>query len=60
MSGTIKTNERVKVLGEGYSLDDQEDMTIKTVSKIWVHQSRYRVEVNRCSASQLVPTDTRP
>eukprot|EP00966_Prymnesium_polylepis_P228821 5295194-Prymnesium_polylepis.1 len=35
----------VKVLGEAYSLDDQEDSAAKTISRLWIYQSRYRVEV---------------
>ena len=50
LSGTIRVGDRVKVLGEGYSLDDTEDMNVQTVSKIWVYQGRYRVEVNRVTA----------
>ena len=35
------------MLGETYTLDDQEDSAVKTVSRLWLHQSRYRVEVSR-------------
>jgi 116 kDa U5 small nuclear ribonucleoprotein component len=28
-SGTLKKNQRVKVLGEAYTLEDEEDMTLK-------------------------------
>lgn len=31
VSGTIKVGDQVSVLGEGYTLDDDEDMTVKTV-----------------------------
>lgn len=49
-SGTVKVGDRVKVLGEGYSLEDQEDASVHEISKIWIFQGRYRVEVNRVTA----------
>eukprot|EP00823_Brevimastigomonas_motovehiculus_P003090 TRINITY_DN1841_c0_g5_i1.p1 TRINITY_DN1841_c0_g5~~TRINITY_DN1841_c0_g5_i1.p1 ORF type:complete len:1015 (+),score=199.04 TRINITY_DN1841_c0_g5_i1:69-3113(+) len=49
-SGTIKVGDKMRVLGEGYSLEDQEDMSIQQVSRIWIYQGRYRVEVNRVTA----------
>lgn len=54
MSGTVRVNDSVRVLGEGYSLDDQEDQTQQQVSKIWVSEGRYRVEVNRATAGNWV------
>ena len=45
LSGTLKVGQDVKVLGETYSLEDQEDSAVKTISKLWLHQSRHRVEV---------------
>jgi U5 small nuclear ribonucleoprotein component len=35
VSGTIKIGDVVSVLGEGYTLEDDEDMTVKTVTDIW-------------------------
>jgi U5 small nuclear ribonucleoprotein component len=39
-SGTLRVDEGVKVLGEGYTLEDQEDMTIKDISALWISESR--------------------
>mmetsp|Transcript_12614 Transcript_12614/g.18871 ORF Transcript_12614/g.18871 Transcript_12614/m.18871 type:complete len:983 (+) Transcript_12614:67-3015(+) len=50
LSGTVRTGMKVRVLGENYSLEDEEDMQIAEVTKIWVFQSRYRVEINRVTA----------
>ena len=50
LSGTLKVGDEVKVLGESYSLDDQEDSATKRVSKLWIHMSRYRVEVDEVPA----------
>ncbi|EEF29877.1 116 kD U5 small nuclear ribonucleoprotein component, putative [Ricinus communis] len=45
-SGQILTGQSVKVLGEGYSPDDEEDMTVKEVTKLWVYQARYRLPIS--------------
>jgi hypothetical protein len=37
--------DRVRVLREGFSLDDDEDMSVKEITKIWVYEARYRIEV---------------
>lgn len=39
-SGTIHPGTTVKVLGEGYTLEDEEDMVTAEVSKIWIHNTR--------------------
>ena len=52
--GTIRVGDTVRVLGEGYSLDDEEDATRKVVSRLWIHQGRYRIEVNRVTAGNWV------
>jgi U5 small nuclear ribonucleoprotein component len=40
MSGTIKRGQTVRVLGEGYSIDDEEDMSMQQVSDVWINESR--------------------
>ena len=40
ISGTLKKGEQVKVLGEGYSPEDEEDMMRATVDDLWVSGSR--------------------
>ena len=35
----------MKVLGENYTKEDEEDMSVQTVHRIWVYQSRYRWEI---------------
>lgn len=53
-SGTIKVGDTVKVLGEGYSAEDEEDMAIKEVTKMWIFNSRYRIEVSEATAGNWV------
>jgi len=33
----ICVDMQVRVLGEGYSLDDEEDMVVKEITKIWIY-----------------------
>ncbi|KAJ0988197.1 hypothetical protein J5N97_006553 [Dioscorea zingiberensis] len=53
-SGTIQTGQTLRVLGEGYSPDDEEDMTIKEVTKLWVYQARYRIPISKAPAGSWV------
>jgi len=40
MSGTVSRGQVVKVLGEGYSLEDEEDMVVQTVDAVMINESR--------------------
>lgn len=39
-SGTVRPGQVVRVLGEGYSIDDEEDMTMQKVLDAWIYESR--------------------
>lgn len=66
MSGTVRAGHQVKVLGENYTLEDEEDMKVKEISRLWLsearyHQfkdyiltARYRVEVDEIPAGNWV------
>ena len=41
MSGTLRKGMDIKVLGEGYSPEDEEDMMQATIEDIWVSEARY-------------------
>ena len=41
LSGTIHAGQPVKVLGENYTLEDEEDSQICTVGRLWVSVARY-------------------
>lgn len=41
MSGTVRRGQVVKVLGEGYSLEDEEDMVSATVDAVLIDESRW-------------------
>ena len=40
MSGTVRKGQAVKVLGEGYSLEDEEDMVPAIVEALMIDESR--------------------
>ncbi|KAI9755404.1 MAG: hypothetical protein M1815_005039 [Lichina confinis] len=54
MSGTARTDQAVRVLGEGYTLDDEEDMTDATISGTWIAEARYNVPVSGVPAGNMV------
>ena len=54
MSGTAKPGQQVRVLGEGYSLDDEEDMTNATISDVWIAETRYNVPTSGIPAGNWV------
>ncbi|CAG0889247.1 unnamed protein product [Darwinula stevensoni] len=54
LSGTLHSGQEVVILGENYSLADEEDSRTMIVGRLWVYESRYRVEVNRVPAGNWV------
>lgn len=54
MCGTLKVNDRVRVLGENFSPDDEEDCVVKTVSNMWIYEARYRIPVKEARAGAWV------
>ncbi|RHX98192.1 hypothetical protein DYB25_000478, partial [Aphanomyces astaci] len=56
-SGSVSSGQRVKVLGESYSPDDDEDMVVRTVESVGISQGRYKVDVNRIVAGNWVMLD---
>ena len=54
LSGTLNAKQEVKILGENYSSVDEEDSRIMTVGRLWIHEARYHIEVNRVPAGNWV------
>jgi len=54
MSGTLKKGMQVRVLGESYSPDDEEDCAVKTITALWVCQARHRIPVEEAVAGNWV------
>ena len=45
MAGTLRVGDSVRVLGEAYTPDDEEDSAFATVTDLWLLQARYRLPV---------------
>jgi len=54
LSGTLLAHSQIKILGENYSLDDEEDSRILRCGRLWISQARYTVEVERVPAGSMV------
>lgn len=54
LSGTLHAHQDVRLLGENYSLNDEEDSRLVTVGRLWIYEARYKVEVNRVTAGSWV------
>lgn len=54
MSGTVSAGQIVRVLGEGYTLDDEEDMVLATISDCWINETRYRIPTSGVPAGSWV------
>ena len=53
-SGTVKPGQRVRVLGEAYSPQDDEDVAIATVESVSIPRGRSRTDVTAASAGNWV------
>jgi U5 small nuclear ribonucleoprotein component len=53
-SGTLQSNQQVKILGENYTMQDEEDSRYCQIGRIWIFNARYRVELNRIPAGNWV------
>ncbi|KAI9834795.1 MAG: hypothetical protein M1819_002881 [Sarea resinae] len=54
MSGTARAGQHVRVLGEGYTIDDEEDMTNATIADTWVAETRYNIPTSGVPAGNWV------
>lgn len=54
ISGTLRKGMDLKVLGEGYSPEDEEDMVKATLDEIWINEARYFVPAEEVPAGNLV------
>mmetsp|Transcript_18913 Transcript_18913/g.28330 ORF Transcript_18913/g.28330 Transcript_18913/m.28330 type:complete len:1088 (+) Transcript_18913:192-3455(+) len=56
-SGSIKQGDKVKVLGEAYSPEDDEDASYAVVKSVSISRGRYKTEVNVATAGNWVLID---
>ncbi|KAJ5902427.1 Translation elongation/initiation factor/Ribosomal beta-barrel [Penicillium taxi] len=54
LSGTARPGQQVRVLGEGYSPDDEEDMVIATISDTYIAETAYNVPTDGVPAGNLI------
>ena len=55
LSGTVKPGDKVRVLGEAYTPEDEEDSAVAEVTNVWVYQARYRIPLTKALAGDLLP-----
>eukprot|EP01096_Ripella_sp_DP13-Kostka_P006776 TRINITY_DN2448_c0_g1_i2.p1 TRINITY_DN2448_c0_g1~~TRINITY_DN2448_c0_g1_i2.p1 ORF type:complete len:1092 (+),score=529.70 TRINITY_DN2448_c0_g1_i2:141-3278(+) len=53
-SGRLHANQTVRVLGESYTVDDEEDMVQASATDLWVSQARYRIPLTNIPAGNWV------
>jgi len=56
-SGSVKAGDKVKVMGEAYSPEDDEDMAFATVTSVAIPRGRFRTEVTIAKAGSWVLLD---
>ncbi|WFC99844.1 hypothetical protein MYAM1_002590 [Malassezia yamatoensis] len=54
LSGTLGKGDSVKVLGEQFTQEDDEDMALETVQDLWIGEARYMVPADAVPAGNLV------
>eukprot|EP01065_Artemidia_motanka_P025396 TRINITY_DN30400_c0_g1_i1.p1 TRINITY_DN30400_c0_g1~~TRINITY_DN30400_c0_g1_i1.p1 ORF type:complete len:989 (+),score=311.16 TRINITY_DN30400_c0_g1_i1:60-2969(+) len=54
ISGTLRSDARVKILGEAYTEQDPEDMSLAETHRLWVPQGRRRIAVTAAPAGMWV------
>jgi len=54
MSGTLHAGQEIRLLGENYTVFDEEDSRTLRVGRLWIYEARYKVEVNRVPAGNWV------
>lgn len=54
MSGTIYAGQQARILGENYTIEDEEDSRVGTVGRLWIAEARYNIELNRVPAGNWV------
>jgi Translation elongation factors (GTPases) len=54
MSGIARPGADVRVLGEGYTLDDEEDMVVSRISDVFIAETRYNIPTDGVPAGNFV------
>lgn len=51
----MKPGDKVRVLGEAYTPEDEEDSAVAEVTNVWVYQARYRIPLTKALAGRPLP-----
>lgn len=54
MSGIARPGTTVRVLGEGYSIDDEEDKSLANISEVFIAETRYNIPTDGVPAGNWV------
>lgn len=56
ISGTINQGQEVKIMGENFNLEDQEDVVVAKASKLWILQAggRFKISIDKATAGNWV------
>lgn len=54
LSGVARPTQQVRVLGEGFTLEDEEDMVVATITDTWIAEARYNVPTSGVPAGNWV------
>ncbi|KAG9103457.1 hypothetical protein FRC06_010654 [Ceratobasidium sp. 370] len=54
MSGVVRKGMAVRVLGEGFSADDEEDMWKGDLGDVWISEARYNIPADEVPAGNIV------
>ena len=57
LSGTIKQKMKILIMGENYTLEETEDSYIKEIKILQIHQTRYKININKVSIGNFVLID---
>ncbi len=52
-SGTLRSGQDIKVLGEGYTIEDEEDMVSTTIKDLWISETRYKLPIDGIPAGNI-------
>ena len=57
LSGTIKQKMKILIMGENYSLEETEDSYINDIKILQIHQTRYKININKVPLGNFVLID---
>ncbi|CAK9290154.1 unnamed protein product [Gordionus sp. m RMFG-2023] len=54
LTSSLEGSVRVKILGENYTPEDEEDSRVCKVGRVWIYEARYKIEISRAPAGNWV------